>query len=160
MQKQFILGAALGFHQDGLKFGSYYGNGPYYTSAEQKKRATSIFAGMREFYNGAGTLGDGIVPGIPDTNPPANPWSMAALNINAYGSTAGNEDAIFAKFKLYIDLAFSYKGIVHFAGHNDLANPVLQTVFQMILDYIKPMVDAGTAEVVTDIQLRKRQAIN
>lgn len=156
-QRNFILGAALGFDADGLRDGSYYGGGPYYITSEQYKAAQRIHASLSDASNGVGVLGDGVAPFyFADTNPPGDPWVMRRLNVNCYGTTAGTASQIFDKFKLYVDQAIANKGICHFYAHADWNNAEIYSAMLLLLAYLKT--NEANIEVKTLVQ--NRQEIN
>lgn len=155
--KNFVIGAALGFDLDGLRDSSYAGGGSYYITSEQYKVSPRIHTSLRRFDNGIGTLGDGVKPFyFADTNPPADPWNLRALNINSYGSTGGTAPQIAAKLQLYVDQAIANKGIAILSAHSDWGTSEIKTAMTTLLAYIKTQVDAGNAEVVTLQQMRNK----
>lgn len=156
-QKNFIQGAALGFDADGLRDGSYYGGGTYYITSEQYKLSQIIHTSLRRFDNGLGSLGDGV-PALyfADTNPPGDPWNMRSLNIGTWPTTAGNENNTYLKIKSYIDLAVANKGICILADHTSWDNSVIYGAMQLVCAYIKTLEDAGTAEVLTLTDIRRK----
>jgi hypothetical protein len=159
-QKNIIMAAAMGFDTDGIRDGSYYGGGPYYITQEQYYVAHRIHASMRQFYNGIGSLGDGLAPFYDcDTNPPGDPHLMKSLNYLAYGSGAGAANNIYLKYKAYVDQAIANKGIAIFAGHNDWINTEIFSAMQLLCAYLKTKQASGEVQVVTLKELRRQSEL-
>lgn len=98
---------------------------------------------------------------FPETNPPGDPMILASLNMNTFGSDLRQADGVLTYFKNHIDQAVAASGICIFSSHNDwLVNSSLwSVVLPQLMAYIRTLEVAGTAQVVTLLELRKQSQL-
>ncbi len=154
-QKQFILGAMLGYDQDGMRDGSFPGGGIAVTS-DQYGAAHTIYASMRQFNAPQSTNAATVQPAFAfyDTNPPGDPMALKALNVIGY--TSGTDADKLARFKDAVDAVIAIKGMLIFPAHGDWSNAATKAILTSLVAYIDTKVQAGTAQVVTLKELRRQ----
>ena len=158
--RNFVAGASFGFDLDGMRDGSYAGGYTYNTTSAQAKQAQKMFASMRMAMNPYNT--DASLSGMArycDTNPPADPWKLLAVNSAPAGWSSNATGAnLAARYQEYAQQAIDAKGIAWFYFHDDWSNSNVQTAMATFLPWLAGQVAAGNAQVVTPRELRRQQA--
>jgi hypothetical protein len=94
-----------------------------------------------------------------DTNPPGDPWSLAAMGPSSWGTLAGTAIGQFVKLRSYLDQAVATKGICIISTHGDWGVAVTAQALTMLCAYAYTLVQAGSLDVKTMLQLRKASGL-